>query len=97
LRRVETPEFILFARRVIAAAGRRVADGELEALAELEALRGDVDQALNAAVAGLRAEPNAYAWQAIGDELRITRQAAMQRFPNAGGARRPGGQPTGLR
>lgn len=97
LPRVETPAYIDFARRVIVAAGRRVGDGDLENLAALDGLRDVLDEAIAGAVAGLRAEPHAYPWSAIGDELGVKRQAAMQRFPHAGGARRAGGQPTHLR
>lgn len=97
LPRVETPAYIAFARRVIASAGRRVAAGDLDNLAALDALRQDLDAAVDAAVAGLRAEPHAYSWATIGDELGVTRQAAIQRFPHAGGARRAGGQPGHLR
>lgn len=94
---VETPDFILFARRVISAAGRRVAEGDLPALADLDGLRAELDHAIAEAVKGLRAAPNAYSWAAIGDTLGTTRQAAMQRWPDASGARRPGGQPGHLR
>lgn len=90
---VETPDFVAFARRVMRSAGARVADGELDELKDLADLRGELDEALATAVAGLRGEPHAYSWQAIADVLGVSKQAAMKRWPNAGGARRPGGQP----
>ncbi|HLI57868.1 MAG TPA: hypothetical protein VKY26_12660, partial [Actinomycetota bacterium] len=39
---------------ILRAAGRRVADGDVEGLAELVALRGELDPAIGDAVAGLR-------------------------------------------
>lgn len=94
---VETDQYAGFIRRGIRAYGRRVGDGEIDGLAELLALRDDVEQAAAAAVRALRAEPHAYSWQRIADVVGITRQAAMQRWPDARGARRAGGQPARLR
>lgn len=94
---VETPDFVRFARRVIAAAGERVAARDPSELADIAALHGAVDDALEAAVAGLRDEPHPYSWADIARPLGITRQAAMQRWPNVGGARHAGGQPVDLR
>lgn len=95
---VETPDFHAFLARGIRAAGRRVAAGEPADLADLLALQEVLDEAVTAAVEGLRSEDGgSYSWQAIAEELGTTRQAAMQRWPDAGGARRRGGQPTHLR
>jgi hypothetical protein len=44
-----------------------------------------------------RAEPFAASWAEIGDETSMTKQAAQQRWGSLGGARRPDGQPSGLR
>lgn len=94
---VENGDYAGFLRRALRAHGRRVAGGDLEGLAELVSLKADLDAAIAEAVEGLRGEPHAHSWQAIADVLGVTRQAAMQRWPHAGGARRAGGQPTGLR
>jgi hypothetical protein len=89
----ENPDYAAFLARAIAAHGRRVAEGDIDALPELEALAWHVSLALEVAVAGLRAEPNAYSWQQLADVLGVSRQAVMKRWPDAAGPRRPGGQP----
>lgn len=93
----ENEEYMAFARRAIAAAGERVADGDASSLRELADLHAAVDAALAEAVARLRNGPYPHSWAQIGRALGITRHAAMQRWPEAGGARRPGGQPAHLR
>jgi hypothetical protein len=75
---VENDEYTAFARRVVAAAGRRVAAGDVEGLAHLAALAGDLETALAAAVAGLRVA--GYSWAEIAARLGTTRQAAQQRW-----------------
>lgn len=101
-RRAEPPEnadFADFARRIIARLGARVAAGDIDALPDLLALRDLVDEQAATAVAALRAEPHLYSRQQIADRLGITRQAVTQRWPqpDPDRARRPGGQPAGLR
>lgn len=75
---VENDDFAAFARRVVAAHGRRIASGDIEGLAALAALAQHVDGALADAVAGLRAA--GFSWAEIADRLNVTRQAAHQRF-----------------
>lgn len=77
---VENREFAAFGRRIIRAFSRRVAAGDIEGLTELVALRSSVDDAISAAVIGLRAEPYAYSWAEIGARLNISKQAAQQRW-----------------
>lgn len=107
-RDVEREEFVAFVRRALRALGGRVADGDVEGLAALEALHADVDAELARAVGSLRRDPHSHSWARIagvidegrrarGDDVGFTRQAAMQRWPDAGGDRRPGGQPAHLR
>ncbi|MEV0810418.1 hypothetical protein [Micromonospora sp. NPDC050200] len=79
---VENDEFAGFARRIIRAHGRRVADGDVEALRDLVALSANLDEAIGEAVIGLRAF--GYSWTEIGQRLGISKQAAQQRW---------GGQP----
>jgi hypothetical protein len=79
-RHVETGQFDAFARRILRAYARRVAAGDVEALASLVALSTEVDAVVRLAVAGLRAKPYSYSWQEIADRLGTTKQAAQQRY-----------------
>ncbi|GGJ88874.1 hypothetical protein GCM10010123_18080 [Pilimelia anulata] len=76
---VENDDFARFTRRIIAAHGRRVADGDVEALRDLTGLSAVLDDAITQAVIGLR-RTYGYSWAEIGSRLGITRQAAQQRF-----------------
>jgi len=75
---VENDQYAAFVRRVMRAYGRRVADGDVEALADLVALASQVDAALQDAVNGLRRY--GYAWSEIAAVLGVSRQAAQQRW-----------------
>ena len=75
---VENDAFAAFARRIIRAHGRRVADGDVEALRDLVTLSTELDRAIGEAVIGLRAF--GYSWAEIGSRLGISRQAAQQRW-----------------
>ncbi len=77
-RAVENDEYAAFARRVLRAYARRVADGDLEALTLMLGLSAEIDTAISQAVKGLRAF--GYSWAEIGSRLGITRQAAQQRW-----------------
>ena len=77
---VENPEFAAFAERILRAAARRVADGDVEGLAALVALRFELDAATANAVAGLRQPKWSYSWSEIARVLGTTRQAAQQRY-----------------
>lgn len=96
---VENPDYSAFAARVVTAFARRVGDGDIDALPDLLALRDLLDRETAAAVASLREAPNLYSWAQIGERAGITRQAAMQRWPqpDKSRARKPGGQPTPMR
>jgi len=72
-------EFAAFAQRIVRAHGRRVAEGDVEALADLAALRECVDRAMQDAVDGLRFDHD-YSWSDIGRVLNTTRQAAQMRY-----------------
>lgn len=76
--KVETPEYAAFCRRIIRAYARRVADADDVDLAEMVAVRDEMDAAIQAAVDGLRARGESWAY--IGNALGIKRQAAQQRF-----------------
>ena len=75
---VENAEFTAFGSRVVRAAGRRVAAGDVDALPALANLAAELDAAITAAVAGLRAA--GYSWGEIAARLGVTRQAAHQRW-----------------
>jgi hypothetical protein len=75
---VENDEYAAFARRVLRAYARRVADGDVEALTLMLGLSAEIDDAIAQAVHGLRGF--GYSWAEIGSRLGITRQAAQQRW-----------------
>jgi hypothetical protein len=75
---VENDDYAAFSRRILAAHGRRIAQGDIEGLADLAALSADVDTAIGTAVTGLRAA--GFSWADIGSRLGTTRQAAQQRW-----------------
>ncbi len=75
---VETPEFLRMVRRMLRAAGRRVAIADEPELAELVQLRGELEQAIVDAIAGQR--DGGRSWADIGGALGITRQSAQERY-----------------
>ncbi|MGW0807978.1 hypothetical protein [Nonomuraea sp. NPDC002799] len=75
---VENDQYVAFLRRAIRAYGRRIATGDVEALADAVALINDLDTAITQAVVGLREQ--GYSWAEIARPLAITRQAAQQRW-----------------
>ena len=81
-RLVENDDYAAFARRILRAYARRVADGDVEALALMLGLSAEIDTAIGQAVTGLRSF--GYSWAEIGSRLGITRQAAQQRWGSFG-------------
>jgi hypothetical protein len=77
-RSVENDEYAAFVRRILHAYSRRVADGDVEALALMLGLAEEIDTAIAEAVNGLRG--CGYSWTEIGSRLGITRQAVQQRW-----------------
>lgn len=75
---VENGAYAAFARRVLRAAGRRVAAGDVDGLADLVALSDEVERSVRDAVAGLRAF--GYSWGEVAARVGVTRQAAQQRW-----------------
>ena len=75
---VENDEYSAFARRVIRAYSRRVAAGDIDAIADMTRLAGDLDHAIHDAITGLRS--HGYSWGDIGNRLGITRQSAWERW-----------------
>ena len=78
---VENGEFAAFSGRIIRAAGRRIAAGDVDALPALAGLSVELDAAITDAVVGLRGA--GYSWGEIAARLGVTRQAAHQRWNTA--------------
>ncbi len=70
--------FAAFARRIMRAMARRCADADVEDLADLITLSGEVDNAIVVAVTGLRAQ--GHSWADIARATGTSRQAAQQRW-----------------
>jgi hypothetical protein len=77
-RHVENDEYADFLRRALRAYGRRVADGDIDALSSFNALVAEASEQLGEAVFFLRVR--GYSWTDIGNRLGVTRQAAQQRW-----------------
>lgn len=74
----ETLEYLAAARRFIRAAGKRVADADEFELAELVALRQELEAAIVVAVQGQRSYGRSWAY--IGAALGMKRQSAQERY-----------------
>lgn len=74
----ETSEWLEMLRRMIAAAGRRVADADEVELGTLLGLRADLEKAIAEAVSGQRRR--GVSWAFIASASGTTRQAAQQRW-----------------
>ena len=75
---VENDAYAAFLRRVIRAFGRRIAAGDIDALADAAFLSDQLDTVIKTAITGLR--ERGYSWADIGRQLGVTRQAAQQRW-----------------
>ncbi|HZM76714.1 MAG TPA: hypothetical protein VFC19_13360 [Candidatus Limnocylindrales bacterium] len=75
---VENKEFAAFARRIVRAFARRVAQGDIEALTDLLAFAADIDDALQDAVTGLR--EYGYSWSEIAKRAGTKKQTAYERW-----------------
>ena len=74
----ENDEYAAFARRVLRAWARRVAAGDIDAITDMAAAVGELEDAMRQGVAGLR--DKGYSWAEIAARLGVTRQAAQQRW-----------------
>jgi hypothetical protein len=81
----ENDEYIAFLKRIVRAYGRRVAAGDIDALAGLAAMADQLDAAMQHGINGLR--DAGYSWAQIGAQLGITRQGAQQRWGDKDGLR----------
>jgi hypothetical protein len=77
-RPVENDEYAAFARRILRAYSRRIAQGDIDALEDMADLAAEIESAMTQAIKGLR--ERGYSWAEIGARLGITRQAAQQRW-----------------
>jgi ribosomal protein S20 len=77
-RTVENDNYARFVRRVMRAYARRVAAGDVDALAGMTGLAAELDEAISQAVIGLRGA--GYSWADIAGRIGVTRQAAQQRW-----------------
>ena len=77
-RSVENDEYASFTRRVLRAYARRVAAGDVDALAAMTGMATELDEAISQAVIELRKA--GYSWAEIAVRLGVTRQAAQQRW-----------------
>lgn len=75
---IDTNEFLAMAARIITAAGERVSDADAQDLRALLELRDVLDEAIIAAVAGLR--ESGTTWEDIGAATGTTRQAAIMKW-----------------
>ena len=77
-RSIENDEYASFTRRVLRAYARRVAAGDVDALAAMTGMATELDEAISQAVIGLRKA--GYSWAEIAVRLGVTRQATQQRW-----------------
>ena len=75
---VENDEYAAFARRVLRAYARRVADGDVEAMLTMTEVAAEFGTLIQQAAQGLNT--CGYSWAEIGTRLGITRQATQQRW-----------------
>ena len=78
---VETGEFLAMVRRMLRAAGRRVAEADEVELADLATLRTEIETVIASAVDTWRKQGRS--WATIGDALGISKQGAQQRYGKA--------------
>ena len=75
---VETVDFLAMVKRLIRRAGERVADADEPELAELVALRAELDRAIDAAAKGQHSIGRS--WAEVARGLGTSRQAAHARY-----------------
>lgn len=76
---VETEQYLEAVQRMLRALGRRVADADIDLLAELDNCRHTIDEIVGIAARHLH-EAHGYSWAQIGAALGITKQSAHERF-----------------
>lgn len=81
-RPVEATDYAAMMRRLIAAYGRRVADADMEDLADMLAVRDEFDAVIAEAVRHAR-ERWGWSWADIGRAAGVTKQTAHERWGGA--------------
>lgn len=81
-RPVEATDYAAMMRRLIRAYGRRVADADVEDLADMLAVRAELDEAIASAVRVSR-ERWGRSWADIGRAAGVTKQTAHERWGSA--------------
>jgi hypothetical protein len=76
---VENDEYAEFVRRIFRAYARRIASGDIDALAGMVSFTADIEAIIQQVVTRLR-DQHGYSWAEIGLRLGVTRQAAQQRW-----------------
>ena len=77
-RYTDTGAYLRMLRRMIRAAGNRIAHADIADLVELIGIQADLNEAIRHAVAGLRAD--GYSYADIGEALGLTGQAVYYRY-----------------
>ena len=77
-RPVDNDDYAAFAARIIAAQARRVAKGDIDAVADMARLADELDYRTRVAIHGLL--DKGYSWTDVGRALGISRQGARQRW-----------------
>lgn len=77
-RDVENDKFLLMVGRMVKAAGRRVAAGDIESLGKLMDLQRSLDDTIGIAARALHDE--GYSWTEIADRLGVSREAPRKRW-----------------
>lgn len=77
-RRAENDEYAAFVRRILRAYAARVALGDIDAVADMVAISGEMNDLIAEAVQGLR--DKGYSWADVGQRLGVSRQAAFERW-----------------
>jgi hypothetical protein len=90
-------EYRRFLWRLIGNYDRRIRHGGVDVLADAVMLRDTLEMVIDAGVESCRSDLWSASWCEIGEATRMTRQGAQDRWGAVGGARKPGGQPAGLR
>lgn len=83
-RHVENDEYASFVRRILKAYARRVAMGDIDAVADMVAIGRELDGHIQDAVDGLR--DKGYSWSDIARRIGISKQAAHERWSHRGKA-----------
>jgi len=74
----DTADYFHMLRRMVKAAGERLAYADPVDLAELVGIEADVHEAVRRAIAGMRG--TGFSWREIGEALGVTGQAAYMRY-----------------